>query len=149
MLAKYEVEFMLIGGYAVIYYGYGRTTEDLDIWLKPDNDNKVKLLKALKEIGIIKAHLNKLSKIDFTKVNVFSLGEKPYKIDFLTKVQGVEWDEAIKNSRQLPFENSIIQVIYYQHLIVNKMLNDRPKDKADVDELQKINKHRRPPFDFN
>lgn len=146
MLAKHEVNYILIGGYAVIYYGYARTTDDMDIWLKPDNDNKLKFLKALNEIGIIEEHLYKLSKIDFTKVNVLSIGVKPYKIDFLTKVLGVEWDEACKKIRLLPLENIMVPVIYYHHLIINKMLSDRLQDKADVEILQKINKYRNPPF---
>jgi hypothetical protein len=146
VLVKHEVEFMLIGGYAVIYYGYGRTTEDMDIWIKPDNENKVKLMNALNEIGIIEDNISQLSNIDFTKVNVFSLGVKPYKIDFLTKVSRVEWSEAYSKIRLLPLENSMIPVIYYHHLIVNKMLSDRLQDKADVDELQRINKYRKFPF---
>jgi hypothetical protein len=145
MLTKHEVEFMLIGGYAVIYYGYGRTTEDMDIWLKPDNDNKLKLLKALNEIGIIEAHLNELSKIDFTKVNVLSIGEKPYKIDFLTKIMGVEYIEAEKQKKMLPLSDKYVSVIHFKHLIINKLLSNRPQDKADVDILQKINKLRKYP----
>ena len=90
MLIKHEVEFILIGGYAVIYYGYSRTTEDMDIWLIPDNENKIKLLNALNEIGIIEDIISQFSIIDFTKLNVFSTGVKPYKINFLTKVLGLE-----------------------------------------------------------
>jgi hypothetical protein len=47
-LLKYKVDFMLIGGYAVIYHGYGRTTGDMDIWLKPDNENRDKLIPVLR-----------------------------------------------------------------------------------------------------
>jgi hypothetical protein len=52
LLLKHEVEFMLIGGYAVIFHGYERTTGDMDIWLKPSNENKEKFIEVLKSYGI-------------------------------------------------------------------------------------------------
>ncbi len=51
LMLKHEVEFMLIGGYAVIYYGYMRTTGDMDLWLKPSNENKFKMCKVFDEAG--------------------------------------------------------------------------------------------------
>lgn len=53
ILIKHQVKFMLIGGYAVIYYGYERTTGDIDIWLQPGNKNRDNLVKALEEFGIV------------------------------------------------------------------------------------------------
>jgi hypothetical protein len=100
------------------------------------------LYKALHEFGIKSLDLNKLEKIDFTDTNMFFIGEIPEKIDFLTKVQNVIWDEAIKNVRYLPFENIKIPVVGYHDLILMKIASDRLKDKADVEELQRISKFR-------
>ena len=143
LLVEYKVDFMLIGGYSVIYYGYNRGTGDLDLWLMPNNQNKIKLLKALRIFGIKPLDLNKLEKIDFTETNMFFIGEVPEKIDFLTHVQNVVWDEAINNVRYLPFKNIQVPVVGYHDLILMKMASDRLKDKADVEELQKIRKFRK------
>jgi hypothetical protein len=142
ILNKHKVNYMLIGGYAVIYYGYDRTTNDLDIWLEPTDANRDKLIKALEEYNIHSDDLKLLSKIDFTKIQYFFIGEKPKKIDFLTKINNVTFDEAIKSVNHFPLENEQVPIIQYHHLILSKISNDRLKDKADVEELQRINKHR-------
>ena len=142
LLLKCKVEFMLIGGYAVIYYGYERGTADMDIWLKPTNENRDKFILALKELGISNEHLNAVSKMDFTNAQVLSLGEKPNKIDILTKIQGVIFEEADKEKQLYPLKNQFIPIIQYRHLIITKMITGRPQDKAGVDVLQKINRKR-------
>lgn len=137
-LIDHHVEFILIGGYSVIYYGYSRGTNDLDIWLKPDNKNKIKLLNALDNYGIDSTDLKKLANVDFTKTSMFYIGKKPNKIDFLTKVQNVDWNEAIKNVKYFPFNNKKIPIVGFHDLIKMKIASERLKDKADVEELQKI-----------
>jgi hypothetical protein len=143
LMKKHHVEFMLVGGYAVIYYGYERTTTDMDIWLQGKNKNRDNLINALKEFGIGEESLSKLKNIDFTKTEVFYFGNKPRRIDFLTKIRGVEFEEAIKQVNYFQLTNIEVPVIHYHHLIINKMLSSRLKDKADVEELQKINKYRK------
>lgn len=143
LLVEAEVDFMLIGGYSVIFYGYSRGTNDLDLWIKPDNANRTKLLQALQKYGINQVDLNKLEMVDFNLTNMFFIGEAPYKVDFLTRVVGVKWDDAIKKVNFLPVRNLKIQVVDYYDLITMKMLSDRLKDKADVEELQRINQFRK------
>ncbi len=65
-LVTHDVKFMLVGGYAVIHYGYRRTTGDMDLWIKPDNQNRVQLLKALQSLEFDIDSLAELSKCDFT-----------------------------------------------------------------------------------
>lgn len=143
LLNKHKVNYMLIGGYAVIYYGYDRTTNDLDIWLEPNEANRDKLIVALEEYNIHTDDLKSLSTIDFTITQYFFIGEKPKKIDFLTRINNVTFDEAIKSVNHFPLENEQVPIIQYHHLILSKISNERLKDKADVEELQKINKHRK------
>jgi hypothetical protein len=83
------IQFILIGGYAVNFHGYNRATGDLDVWLKPDDDNKTKILTLLREYGIEQESLEQIGQLDFTQALVFSIGDEPYKTDFLTKVSGV------------------------------------------------------------
>ena len=77
--------------------------------------------------------------MDFNEAAVMHIGEKPNKIDFLTRVQGLQYAEADKEKKMLPMKDQLIPVIQYHHLILLKMLAGRPQDKADVDVLQKIN----------
>ena len=139
LLIKHKVEFMLIGGYAVIYYGYERVTSDMDIWLKPTNDNRNKFITALQEKGIMQEDIDAISKMDFSQIQVLHTGEKPNKIDFLTKVHGLTFDEADAKKVYFPLKDEKVPIIHYHHLITLKMLAGRPQDKADVEILQKIN----------
>ena len=142
-LLKYKVDFMLIGGYAVIHYGYERTTGDMDIWLQTGNANKDKLLEALKAFGITDAGIDELSKMDFTNpLPVFFFGQKPKRIDFITLISNISFEEAIKEVNHFKFENILIPVIHYNHLIRSKQNTGRLKDQADIEELEKINKYR-------
>ncbi len=142
LLLKHQVEFILIGGYAVILYGYERGTADMDLWLKPSNENKGKFIKALREHGISEIGLKQLLELDFTGIpRVFYIGEKPNKIDFLTKIQGLKYDEADKMKKLLPFKDVQIPVIQYEHLILVKMIAGRPQDLADIDVLRKIHRN--------
>lgn len=142
LLKKHKVNFMLIGGYAVIYYGYNRSTGDMDIWLEPSNSNKEKFISALKEFGINEAGISKVNGLNFTEQQAFYFGQVPERIDFLTRINNVTFDEAIKSVNHFPLENEQVPIIQYHHLILSKISNDRLKDKADVEELQRINKHR-------
>lgn len=139
LLLNHKVDFILIGGYAVIYYGYERGTGDMDLWLKPDNTNKQKFIEALRHHGLHDSVLEKVAAMNFNDAQVMHLGEKPNKIDFLTKVSGLVYDEAEAKKNLIPLQNTFIPVIDYHHLIVLKMIAARPQDKADVDILQKIN----------
>ncbi|MEO7924706.1 MAG: hypothetical protein ABIR30_13575 [Chitinophagaceae bacterium] len=140
-----KVSFLLIGGYAVIHYGYERTTGDLDIWVQLGNENKDKLMKALEEFGIEEPDIKQLQKMDFTKpVPLFYIGEKPRRIDFITLISNVNYEEAIKEANYFLLDEEInIPVIHYNHLILSKSTSSRLKDKADIEELQRINKYRK------
>jgi len=135
-----KVEFILIGGYAVIYHGYVRTTGDMDIWLKPDNTNKEKFLIALSNSGFSRSTLTHVRKSDFTKTLSFHIGNPPDRTDFLTKLTGIIFEKAILKVEELKLEGAVIPVLHLNDLIINKMMTNRTKDKADVEELQKINK---------
>jgi predicted nucleotidyltransferase len=143
LLLSHDVRFMLIGGYSVIYYGYERSTTDMDVWLDPDNSNKEKVISALKELDLSEESISKLSNLDFSVPQVFYYGQQPKRIDFLTHIQNVHFSEAFKRSNRLPIDDKLIHVIHFDDLILSKISSDRLKDKADVEELQKINKFRK------
>jgi len=143
LLKKWEVKFMLIGGYAVIHYGYARTTADMDIWLEPDNDNKNRFVSALRDFDIEEADLVNIAALDFTQAQVLFLGQKPKRMDFLTKITGVTFIEAAKEVNYFPLGNLEIPVIQFEHLILSKISSGRPQDDADVEKLQEIARQRK------
>jgi len=132
------VSFLLIGGYAVIYHGYNRTTGDMDLWLEPTNENKEKVINALEKSGFEPVDLNKLAEMDFTKHLAFSVGIEPHKIDFITIINQVSFENARNNKVVFDFEGLKIPVINVNELILSKMNTGRKKDEADVEELQRI-----------
>ena len=143
-LVKHKVSFMLIGGYAVIHYGYERSTGDMDIWLQPGNENRDKLLKALEEFGITDEGISQLKRMDFSNpLPAFWFGNPPRSIDFITLISNLSFEDAIKEVRFFFLDDKKIPVIHYHHLILSKSTSSRLKDKADIEELQRINQHRK------
>jgi predicted nucleotidyltransferase len=138
-----KVDFILVGGLAVVFYGYKRTTGDMDIWLKPSEENKRKLISVLKADKIFEEDIQYLESLEFQKPLAFHIGEEPLKIDFLTHISGVNYEEANSLKNYFQSDNYQIPIIHLNHLIASKISTGRLKDKADVEELQKINKNKK------
>lgn len=137
-LLQHKVEFIIVGGYAVIYHGYHRTTGDVDVWIKPDNINKAKLITALESYGIESTSLSRLASEDFEKPLAFNLGKEPDKIEFLTHISGVSYTEADQKKVFAEIGQIRIPFLHLHHLILSKLSTGRLKDQADVEELQKV-----------
>ncbi|MBK8415126.1 MAG: hypothetical protein IPL22_11965 [Bacteroidetes bacterium] len=138
-----HVQYLVVGGYAVNLYGYIRTTGDIDLWIKPENkENKINLLKALKALQVDANSLDALKNFDFSKPLVFSDGIEPYKIDFITVLSTVSFDEAWDNRNLVALDDLEIPFIHFDHLVLTKINTGRLKDKVDVEELQNIQKLR-------
>lgn len=133
-----QVSYLLVGGYAVVYHGYRRTTGDMDLWLEPTNENKVKLLKALKEFDFYEDDIKYIGTLDFTKHLAFNFWEEPERVDCLTYISNVAFNEAYQQKVVADIEGMMVPVIHYNHLVLSKISSDRLKDKADIEELQKI-----------
>ena len=133
----YKVNYLIVGGYAVNHYGYRRTTGDIDLWLKPDNDNKLLVISALKELDIDEYSIEYLENLDFTTPVVFSDGEDPFKIDFMTFIAGkLNFEEAFEKRTLAEYENIEMPFINLSDLILSKITTNRTKDKLDVETLQ-------------
>lgn len=81
--------------------------------------------------------------MDFEKAQVFRDGDEPFRIDFHTKVSGVNFDEAWKEKQTIEIDGLTINFLHIKHLIATKITTGRPKDKIDIDELQKIQKYKK------
>lgn len=141
---KHEVEYMIAGGYAVIFYGYGRTTGDMDLWIRPSPENKNKIIDAFNEMQFPKELTEYLVGIDFTKPFAVKIGNDPMQVDIFNAITGVRYDKANKKSKSYKFSSELeVRFIPLEDLIVNKMLTGRLQDKADVEQLQKINRNKK------
>ncbi len=137
-LLAMKVDFMLIGGYAVIYHGYNRLTGDMDIWVCPDNGNKLLLIKALEQLGFDKTGLATIRSWDFTQPQVFHIGKMPERTDFMTHIAGVQYNDAKTTAIQTEIDGLPLNIIHINSLIQNKKASGRTKDLADAEYLEKI-----------
>ncbi|MEJ5995428.1 DUF6036 family nucleotidyltransferase [Pedobacter sp. Du54] len=137
-LLQFEVDFIIIGGYSVIFHGYARTTGDVDIWLKPSNENKEKFLLVLKALDFFEEDVQGIANLDFTTTLVFAIGEDPEKVEFLTQISLVNFEEANQRKIIAEIDELAIPFLHLDDLIRSKINTGRLKDKADIEELQKI-----------
>lgn len=135
-LNENEVEYLLIGGFAVAIHGFPRFTGDIDFWIKPSKENSEKIIKVIEAFGL---EFMKLKSDDFTKEDqVFQFGVAPYRIDLMTSIENVNFDEAYADKIQIEHDNLKVNVISKKYLIENKVATGRDQDKVDAIELQKI-----------
>lgn len=139
-LIESGVDFIIIGGYSVIFHGYKRTTGDIDIWLKPDNENKQKLLPVLKYFNFDDSEISQVRNLDFTRHLVFSIGDEPEKMDFLTHINLVKYSDADDHKILADIDGLMIPFLHLNDLVLSKMNTGRQKDKADIEMLQQIEK---------
>ena len=133
LLIKNKVEYLIVGGYAVGIHGHPRYTGDLDIWLNPTPNNAELILKSVNEFGFSSY---RLSREDFTKPgNIIQLGYPPLRIDLLTEIDGVTFEECYKNRKEVVIENLVVYFIGYKDLLKNKKESGRPRDIDDIDNL--------------
>jgi len=129
-----QVEFMLVGAYALAAHGLPRATGDIDLWVKNSTENAERVWRALENFG---APLSNLTKNDLTSPDtIIQLGATPRRIDILTKITGVEFEEAEAERLMVSIEGIEIPVIGRNHLIQNKKAVGRPQDEADVSRLE-------------
>ena len=129
-----NVDFLVVGGYAVNFYGYDRVTGDLDIWINPEESNKEKITNALISLHYLNAGDLDISNLDFSIPLCFRLGEESSTVDIFSHAEGIKYYDAVKE--KVPFiidGNTKIYFISLQDLIVNKMQTGRPKDIADIE----------------
>ncbi len=129
-----NVEFLVVGSYAVAAHGRARATQDIDIWVRPSADNARRVMQALLRFG---APTMNLCAADFQSDDwVFQMGAPPWRIDILTSIDGVTFDEAWPDRQELMVDDLPLPVLSKRHLIVNKKAVGRAKDLADVQRLE-------------
>ena len=130
-----HVEYILVGGYAVILHGYRRTTGDMDIWVNRTKENYSKLTNAFLQFGLPVFDMTEERFLDAATVDVFSYGRPPVSIDIITKLKGIEFDEAFSRSLQFDENGVLIRFIHLNNLIQTKKAAGRHKDLDDIEKL--------------
>jgi predicted nucleotidyltransferase len=135
LLNSARVEYLLIGGYAVGYYGYPRATGDLDIWVAISDKNARKLVRVLKDFGF---DVPNLSPEVFVETNrLVRFGEPPLRIEILTTISGVSFDDCFARRNRVKFDGLRVNLISLDDLKKNKAASGRPKDLDDLQALDR------------
>ena len=130
---KQQVEYLIVGGYALAFHGVPRATGDLDLWIRPVAENARRLLQALALFGFDAVGL---SEGDFTSEGkVVQLGVPPVRIDLLTSLSGVTWEQAAANRRSGTLGGQPVEFIGRSDFIANKKATGRTRDLADLEAL--------------
>ncbi len=133
LLNAHQVEYLLIGGYAVGYHGYPRATVDMDIWIAMNPANSQRIVTVLKEFGF---DLPELSPELFLKEwQIIRLGVPPVRIDLATTLSGVNFNECYAERIADILDGVKVNLISLRHLKINKKASGRHQDLADLENL--------------
>jgi predicted nucleotidyltransferase len=133
LLNSKQIEYLIIGGYAVGYYGYPHATGDMDIWVSRAEGNAIKIVEVFKEFGF---DVPNLSTELFTKENqVTRIGVPPMRIEVLTTISGVSFEECYSNRKTTAVDDVEINFIGLEDLKKNKAASKRYKDLDDLENL--------------
>ncbi len=133
LLNRHEVDFIIVGGYALAYHGAPRFTGDLDLLVRSDRDNAEKILATLNSFGFGSLAL---TIEDFTTPGrVVQLGVAPVRVDFLTSITGVPWVQAWSHRAMGSYGDLPVSFIGKEELVANKRALGRHRDLADIEAL--------------
>jgi hypothetical protein len=135
-LQEEEVEFVVMGAHALAVHGVIRASGDLDVFVRPSISNARRVIRALQAFGA-PLHLHGVSEADFTREGtVYQLGLPPRRIDLLTSVSGLSFDQARAGSIAIDVGSLTFLVPAAENLLVNKRASGRPKDLEDARALE-------------
>ncbi len=138
LLIKYDIEFMVIGGYAMAGHGKVRNTVDIDFWINNTDDTCGKLLNVIENFGF--------SSLGFTFEDLkepgmmLQFGVPPFRIDVITQISGADFVDCYPRRIYANIHNVMLPVMSIDDMLVNKRASNRDKDKLDVKTLLSIKK---------
>ena len=130
----FHVEFLIVGAHALAVHGHVRATRDLYVWIRPDPGNARRAIEALNSFG---APTRDLTVEELSQPGlVFQIGVPPVRIDVITSISGVEFDEAWEARVPTRFADQEVSALSRDHLIRNKRASGRTQDLADIEALE-------------
>lgn len=136
LLTAREVEFVIVGAHALAFHGAPRFTGDLDILIRPTEDNARRALAAIAEFGFPTAPLTAADIVGGSKV--IEMGVAPVQIHVMSEISGVTWDEVWAGREIGPLGPRGVPFIGREEFLRNKRAAGRPKDLADIDALREL-----------
>jgi predicted nucleotidyltransferase len=133
LLNDHHVEYLLIGGYAVGYYGYPRATADMDIWIAMRHANADKVVAVLKEFGFNPPDLS--ASLFLEEKRIIRMGVPPVRIELATTISGVEFRDCFAERVVAELDGEQVNVISLKHLKANKKASGRHQDLMDLENL--------------
>lgn len=130
-----DVEYLLVGGYAVILHGYSRTTGDMDIWVNKTKLNYKKLVKAFDDFKMPVFDMTEQNFLYHKEWDVFRFGRNPVAIDIMTKMADLNFDNCYQAAQQYSDDGLIIKLVHYNDLVKAKKAAGRFKDLNDLENL--------------
>ena len=134
LLNSNQVRYLLIGGYAVGYYGYPRATADIDIWIAVDPTNAGKVAEVIKEFFGFNVE-GVTPQLFLQKNKVVRMGVPPFRIEVLTTISGVDFDICYAERVTDLLDDVEVSIISLKHLKLNKKASGRLKDLTDLSNL--------------
>jgi len=129
-------DYLLVGAYAMAAHGCPRATADIDIWVRPTRGNARRVWTALQDFG---APLSKVTPEDFCTADiVYQMGVPPQRIDILTSISGVDFDDAWPDRMVVPIDGLSVPVLGVRQLYANKLASGRDKDRQDATTLKEL-----------
>lgn len=133
LLNSEKIEYLIVGGYAVSYYGYPRPTGDLDVWIAIDPANAHRLVGALTKFGFGSAGAT--AELFLTPGRVVRMGRPPLRIEILSSISGVDFGDCYARRVEADFNGVIVNMISREDLVTNKRAAGRSKDRNDLEHL--------------
>jgi len=133
LLSKHEARYLVVGGYAVALHGFSRYTGDMDVWIDATEENANRIVNALTDFGFDASDLD--SRIFATPDQIIRFGAEPIRIEILTGISGVEFEECFPGRVTQNMDGLEVPFISLQNLRANKKAAGRPKDLLDLDNL--------------
>jgi len=133
LLNECDIEYLLIGGYAVGYHGYPRTTADMDIWVAVSPVNAAKLVEVFSRFGMRDSAVT--AELFQEKGSIIRMGLPPMRIEILTEIDGVNFDECFAARITAEIDDQQVNIISKKHLKMNKKASGRHKDLDDIENL--------------
>lgn len=137
LLRARGVEYLVVGGWAVIYHGYPRATDDLDIWIAVSPTNAERIVNVFREFGF---DVPELSADLFLKDDsLIRIGVEPVRIEVMTSISGVNFEDCYSRRLETELNEEPVSLINLRHLRQNKEASGRLKDLSDLENLPPAN----------
>jgi hypothetical protein len=134
---EYEVDYVLPDGYAVILYGYPRTTGDLDIWVRKTSENYHKICKAFAAFGMPVFDMTESNFLSNPAMNVFTFGVSPVSNDLKAEAKGLDFETALQHAEMHELDELTVRVIHLNDLLKAQKAAGRAKDLNDIEHLKR------------